>query len=561
MAEIDRRGTPSFVLSPGAAREGAGGFVGGVTGFSRLILPVAFSLVIAFAAIVTVLIFGARENDETSAKSQQHHLRTALSEQARVIHAGNRDYAWWDELHRQIEPVPNIPLLETYFGVDVPTAFGVTHVLVLKPDGGLIYGIGKGRTPLESGFAGALVGSIQPLVDAAQAMSYTQPDSLDGFIVLANTPYILSIMRLTPEQTPPESEQKIQRPLLVFIKKLDDEAVRNIGKAYLLDDLKFVTGAPPEGSLAIEMVNPEGEAAGCFTWAPKRPGRDLLLKVTPIVGIAILAVAALFVIFWNRAQVLISGYNASMRALHEEKHRTELASRAKSDFLASMSHEFRTPLNAILGFSQFLTLRNSMPEHINVTDAAEAIQRSGRHLLQLVDEILDLARVEEGRLPANMERIDIASALTDATVMVLPIADKHRVNLYVDTPPAGAFMVYADHVKVNQVLVNLMSNAIKYNHAEGRVDVRVSRPTDEIVRVDVVDTGIGIRAEDQQRLFQPFVRLNPATFAAGGAGIGLALSRSLVDLMGGKIGFESDVGKGSTFWVELRAVREAGVAT
>ncbi len=521
--------------------------------FPRLLLPVATAIVIAFALVVGVLLAGAAENDETAVEAQQHHLRTALAEATRVVRAGNRDYGWWDELHRQIEPIPNIPLLETYFGVDVPTAFGVTHTLVLKPDGGLIYGIAKGRQPLAEGFQEGVVSRIGALMEKAQNASYAEAKAEAGLIVLDHTPHIVSVMRFTPEKPPPLAEQAIARPFLVFIRKLDTVAVTAIGEAYLLKGLAFSDDEPHDGRASLVLANDEGGKLGYFVWEPARPGRTLLLQVGPIVVATFAVVGFLMVVFWRRAHGLIQEYNATILELHAEKRRTKDASRAKSDFLACMSHELRTPLNAIIGYSQLLSLRDGIGKHVDIDDAAGVIQRSGRHLLQLVEEILDLARAEEGRLSANMEIIDLAEALRDATAIAQAIADKHRIKLAVEIPPPGTVTVGADGVKLNQVLVNLMVNAIKYNRKDGRVDVRIARPDADKVRIDVIDTGIGISPEDRPRLFRPFVRLNSSMSSAGGAGIGLALSRDLVELMGGRIGFESELGKGSRFWVELES--------
>lgn len=243
------------------------------------------------------------------------------------------------------------------------------------------------------------------------------------------------------------------------------------------------------------------------------------------------------------------------QALVTLKDQAEAASAAKSEFLASMSHELRTPMNAVLGFGQLLeiALQQQPLEHSYVQE----ILKGGRHLLTLIDDVLDLARIESGRMDLSPEPIALADVAQDCLRLMKPLADRRHLHVTVDM---GTHAMLADRVRLKQVLVNLVSNAIKYNVEGGRVEITAAETEPGWARVEVRDTGPGIAAERQRELFQPFNRLGAEVGAIEGTGIGLVLVRRLVGLMNGRVGVVSAPGQGSTFWFELPAPA-AGVDT
>jgi len=225
------------------------------------------------------------------------------------------------------------------------------------------------------------------------------------------------------------------------------------------------------------------------------------------------------------------------------------ASRSKSEFLSSMSHELRTPLNAIIGFSQLLEMEEMDPLQ---KDSVSEIHKAGKHLLDLINEVLDLARIEAGRMEAEMQEVDLDAVLSEVRALSEPIAARYGISLEVKSNTGS--IIWADYKRMKQVILNLVSNAIKYNRENGSVSVYTETIADK-VRIFIKDTGQGIAPEQREGLFEPFNRLGAEGSEIEGTGIGMMVTRQLVDLMEGEIDFDSTVGQGSLFWVDFSLVQ------
>jgi signal transduction histidine kinase/CheY-like chemotaxis protein len=227
----------------------------------------------------------------------------------------------------------------------------------------------------------------------------------------------------------------------------------------------------------------------------------------------------------------------------------EKANLAKSDFLSSMSHELRTPLSAILGFAQLMETGSPMPTPSQKRSIDQILQ-AGWYLLELINEILDLALIESGKLSLSLEPSALAEVLRECEAMIGPQAQKRGVNVNFPLRQIP-YVVKADRTRVKQVLINLLSNAIKYNVTGGTVVVDCNENAPGRIRICVTDTGAGLSPENLAQLFQPFNRLGQESSVEEGTGIGLVVCKRLIDLMGGDIGAESSVGRGSRFWIDL----------
>lgn len=243
---------------------------------------------------------------------------------------------------------------------------------------------------------------------------------------------------------------------------------------------------------------------------------------------------------------------AAETALIAAKEEAERANRAKNEFLSRMSHELRTPLNAVLGFAQLMHADGDEALGPAQQGRLQELERGARHLLVLINDVLDLARIEAGMLPLALAPVDVAEVVAECLPLVRSTAADRRLDLQVLAPEPATRPVSADRVRLKQVLLNLMSNAVKYTPPGGRVWVGW-RAAGGGVRIEVGDTGPGLAPQQQERLFQPFERLDAARSNIDGAGIGLALSKWLVNLMQGELGVTSAPGEGSVFWIHMAA--------
>lgn len=239
------------------------------------------------------------------------------------------------------------------------------------------------------------------------------------------------------------------------------------------------------------------------------------------------------------------------RSLRQERDRSDVANKAKSNFLASMSHEFRTPMNAILGFGQMLIYNKASPLDKTQKEYVDIILRSGEHLLDLINDTLDLAKIEAGMAEIKLETVNISNLISECIDLISPLAEKRSITVKSNKSENSNVHVLADKTRLKQVLINIFSNGIKYNNKNGKLSITQSQSGDGWVRVEVTDTGKGIAAENFEKVFVAFSRLEPEDSEIEGTGIGLAVTKELIERMGGKIGLESTIGKGTTFWIEI----------
>ncbi|MFM8331650.1 MAG: ATP-binding protein [Candidatus Methylumidiphilus sp.] len=252
-------------------------------------------------------------------------------------------------------------------------------------------------------------------------------------------------------------------------------------------------------------------------------------------------------VLWHGYIADISERKTAEQALEYARQQAEAANRAKSVFLSSMSHELRTPLNAIFGFAQLLEMEESL--NAEQIDYAHEIMHAGRHLLDLITDVLDLSKIESGKVDLDIESVSCAGVVDDCLALLQAQAEKRGIRI--DCGGLETLVLRADRVRLKQAILNLLSNAIKYNRPNGRVLIQATLGKPGRRRLAVADTGLGIAAEQMPKLFQPFNRLGAEGGNIEGTGIGLVITRRIVEMMGGEMGVASEAGRGSVFWIEL----------
>lgn len=312
---------------------------------------------------------------------------------------------------------------------------------------------------------------------------------------------------------------------------------REMADQYRANDLKVL-----ESDRALEMDEEAPQADGLHTYiSTKFPLRDASGKIYAMCGIS----------------TDITERKRAEMELQAAKEEAERANQAKSEFLSRTSHELRTPMNSILGFGQLLAMDELEPEQ---KESAQQIVTSGRHLLALIDEVLDIARIESGQMETVLESVDVSQVMNECITLVRPLAARRDIVLPPSQPGRalmdGGCFVVADRQRFKQVLLNLLSNAIKFNREGGEIMFGSENAPQNRLRIWVRDTGSGISPEDAAQLFTPFKRLQSAG-AVEGTGLGLSLSKNLIEAMEGRMGLESTPGDGSTFWIELPQAQAA----
>ena len=232
-------------------------------------------------------------------------------------------------------------------------------------------------------------------------------------------------------------------------------------------------------------------------------------------------------------------------------HEAVISSNHKSAFISSMNHELRTPMNAVLGFAQMLEINQSEPLSENQKSAVEHILRNGNHLLELIDQMLELNKIEAGTLPLHMEDIPARDVFDESLYLIQARANRDHIEIIDDTGDEALPLLWTDSTRLIQVLLNLLSNAVKYNRKGGSVSLACREVHGGMLRLSVIDNGLGIAAELQDKLFVPFERLGHQFGQIDGTGIGLSITQQIVEKLGGHIGFESEQGRGSHFWVDI----------
>jgi signal transduction histidine kinase/ActR/RegA family two-component response regulator len=468
-----------------------------------------------------------------------------------------------------------LPLVATTSNAKLPKAFA--EVTAVLDDGGkssvdvyMVHGgqlrtvnhAGKSALGVETASKGAALleraaatkGLVGGLIGSGVSRALTIADGNTDGIVVAETSALGAATVVPTSSGSPFSD--VDLALYAGARAAPNELLVISGAVPAGDvDSQFLTIGSDRWLLLTSAKQPlVGAIAADAPWVSLLAGLvTTLLVVTLIEGLARRRSYALALVEERTATLEAALVERGRLQLAEQlaREEAESANRYKNTFISRMSHELRTPLNAVIGFGQLLE-RQELSE--DQRDSVDHILKGGHHLLDLINEVLDIARIESGDLGLSSEPVLVSTLVGDVLSLVRPLAAQYSINLIGARDSACAEYVFADRQRLQQILLNLLSNGVKYNRVGGTVAVSCEMRGATHLRIKVADTGYGISQEQLSRLFTPFERLGAERSEIEGTGIGLVLSRQLADAMGGTLDIESTVGQGSTFWVELPLV-------
>jgi signal transduction histidine kinase len=450
------------------------------------------------------------------------------------------DYAWWEEAYKNIRDHDD-EWVYNNMGLGIVETEIADVMLIVQPDGTKRYGwrIGKGETPdttvLPPDVVDTLVSSLAEVpLDPVTVKTVNM--SIHGNV------QVLAAARVTPSET--EALKASDLPILIMGYDLTPERLEAIGKTFLIDDLAHSTIHDPDAE-SVAIKGPNGETIAYLTWTPERPWNALLLRSAVPVIIALLLLGIVAYVAHLRIRETAAELEKSMARVAQASH-------AKSDFMANMSHELRTPLNAIIGFSDVLLHGVGNPrDNTKFKEYLEDINASGQHLLALINDVLDLSKIEAGAEELDERDVAVGNLARSILRILVQRAEEGGVELAFEAEEPLP-QIRADQRKLQQAFLNLLSNAIKFTAPGGTVTFRIRCDAETGIVFEVADTGIGIAPQDIPKALSKFGQIESAMNRKfGGTGLGLPLTAAIAELHGGRFDLRSELGAGTTAAITL----------
>jgi signal transduction histidine kinase len=517
----------------------------------------ALVLVMGFLAF-QILGSIAHQQDHSYADQTRSLVRKAVDAKQSMNANVALDYGNWTDAWLATRGELNQPWLDANYQTIITSGLavyrpgtGARHAHATDTDSG----VAEALTVLMASWAGL---NGQAPAAASQAIS----GPYDSFVLLDGTLASISVRPIQPE---PDSQYRLgpEGPTdwSVAVQLIGPELLSETATALGLGQLRFVAaqtrGTDLSAFITLPVFDAGGVRLGDLVWPLRKPGTEAFAERTLPIALTLLIIGILTILV---ARGAIAG---QLEALRAARVAAEDGSRAKSAFLAGISHELRTPLNAIIGYAEILQEDSEIDGNATAAQDAGKITRSAKHLLALINDLLDHSKIEAGKMDLFVEQAAFVPVLEDAAETVRPLVEASGSRLVLAFDP-GLGEGNIDSMRLKQCLLNLLSNAAKFTRdGEVRLYARpVTRDEQEFVRLEVADTGIGMSKEALGRLFTPFVQADAATASKfGGTGLGLTITRALVEAMGGSVSVTSEPGKGSSFVLLVpRAAGQTAVA-
>lgn len=502
-------------------------------------IPLILLLLFGIGAVVALIFLAARWQDHAYRQGLGQALRGAMSMHEDMLGKLVRDYAFWDETVRYAAD-PDPDWADDNIGAYIQRSFGISLSIFLGPENEPVYAARDEARVAPDMFA-PLIAKLGPMLDATRAgpMDSAQPQV--AYVRIEDAVHLVATAPVTVEKATPDSVKRQPRPVLIIARALDQDWLDRLATVLPMSSLNILD-AGSEGPLTKPLSDPSGRPVGWLTATTVAPVGAAIGEIAPILAILLAIMAGLSALILAQERRAQRQYESHLMDLVREAER---ANRAKSVFLAQTSHELRTPLNAIIGFAE--VLQRQFNDNSRQAESVQHILSGGRHLLALINEVLDLARIESGGYRLDEGDYDLADLLHESLVLMRLEAENARIRLVLLPFEPAHVTLHVDDRAVRQMLLNLLSNAIRYSRPDSEVGVRVEFGRDGALRILVEDKGIGIAPEELALVRQPFERSSRARqHGVGGMGLGLSIVASLIALHGGRLELASEPGAGTT---------------
>lgn len=513
--------------------------------------------VVLTAAVAGIAAFAIQQQDALALRHQKKILNSVLAIQSRNLSGTIAEYSWWDEAVVNLTLKLDPEWADANIGAYLHENSGIAATFVLDGKNKTVYSMSAGeRVVLDA------VEYLGPdLLKLANMTRGTPPDApvgADGYVNTESGVFRVGAMVLTPYTDPNLIPTELPRSVLILAQKVDNELLDAISRDFEFPKLELLRRPGNSDHPTVTLSGFDGADVANLAWSPSLPGRQLLEAIFPAMSgvvIAWILLAAWFIGRTRSGMAYVTSKNIDLSQKTTELEAAvevaRLASQVKSNFLSRVSHEFRTPLNSIIGFSQIISMDENNLLSNDDKENLSQIEMSGKHLAKLVDDVLELSRIDQGDAKFHMELVDPRPIVDDVVRSAIEQLPRSSLSIRDLTTETELPTLQLDRARLGQALRILVSNAIAYGEGKTAAVIVSCQADPRTLRFSITNTGPGIESAVLHKIFDPFAVLNDDDFQASKSGLSLIIVKQLVEYMDGRMGVDSSAKIGTTLWIEF----------